>query len=234
MSWQNRARQIAGAFLSFVFPPVCANCRKVGEVFCFECVAAVAWMQEPICQKCGRLYKTNRICSICADRPLSLQQIRAAVLFADPVQSMIHKLKYESMFGLAEPLAALMVEAWPQWETAVDLIIPIPLHAERHKKRGYNQSELLARHFGQSLGLPMNTSALQRVRQTKPQVGLNISERQQNVQAAFCAEDEAIAGKNILLIDDVCTTGATLSAAADTLLLAGASTVSAYCLARAT
>lgn len=147
---------------------------------------------------------------------------------------MIHKLKYQGMFGLADPLAALMVEAWPQWATAVDLVVPVPLHNERQKKRGYNQSELLARHFSDRLGLLMNSNILQRTRQTKPQVGLNISERLQNVQAAFRTEGEGTVGKNILLIDDVCTTGATLSAAANALLIGGAQSVSAYCLARAT
>jgi ComF family protein len=166
--------------------------------------------------------------------PLPLKQIRSAILFADPVQTMIHKLKYEGMFGLAEPLADLMLEGWLQWETAVDLVIPIPLHPERLNMRGYNQSELLASHFSQNLDLTMGASALQRIRQTKPQVGLNIAERRANMQAAFRADSENSVGKNILLIDDVCTTGATLAAAADALLSEGARTVSAYCLARAT
>ena len=73
---------------------------------------------------------------------------------------MIHKLKYEGVFGLAKPLADLMLAAWPQWQTAVDLVMPIPLHKKRHKKRGYNQSELLASHFGQKLALPVNTTNL--------------------------------------------------------------------------
>ena len=145
---------------------------------------------------------------------------------------MIHKLKYEGMFGLGRPLADLMVEAWLRWETAIDLIIPIPLHHERQKVRGYNQSELLAHHLSQKISLPMYANALKRIRHTKPQVGLSAVERSTNVQAAFAAKTEYVAGKRVLLVDDVCTTGATLAAAADTLLMNGAESVSAYCLAR--
>jgi ComF family protein len=146
---------------------------------------------------------------------------------------MIHKLKYEGMFGLAEPLSDLMFRAWPQWETAVDIVVPIPLHPERQKTRGYNQSERLAHHFGQKIGLPCNNNALERVRYTKPQVGLTAVERLENVDAAFLANPEIAKNKSVLLIDDVCTTGATLTAAANTLLSVGAKKVSAYCLARA-
>ena len=192
-------------------------------------------MWEPICRKCGRVWKgANRICKSCVETPTPLTQIRAAVLLVDPVQGMIHKLKYKGMFGLAEPLAELMVEAWLQWETAVDLVIPIPLHTRRQKERNYNQAELLANHFSQKVHLPLNTKTLQRIRQTKPQVGLNALQRLENVQEAFHVEGTDAVNKDILLVDDVCTTGATLTAAANALLSAGAKSVSAYCLARAT
>jgi ComF family protein len=143
-------------------------------------------------------------------------------------------MKYNGLFALTEPLADLMVEAWPRWQMPVDLFVPIPLYPERERKRGYNQSALLARHLCQRLQLPDDPKAVQRIRYTQPQVGLSADERLANVAYAFAADRRKVEGKSILLVDDVCTTGATLSAAAHALLTAGAKTVSAYCLARAT
>ena len=162
-----------------------------------------------------------------------MQQVRTAVFFEEPIQALIHKLKYENTFALAQPLAEIMLQAWPNWVPPIDCIIPVPLHEKRYKARGYNQSELLARHLSQHQHLVMDTHSLIRTRHTQPQVHLNAIERQSNVAGAFTVQGTDIAGKHILLIDDVFTTGATLSAAADILLSAGAATVSGYCLARA-
>jgi ComF family protein len=163
---------------------------------------------------------------------LPLKQIRAAVLFADPVSKLIHNLKYNGAFALAKPLAQMMADAWATWHMPVDLVLPIPLHAERERKRGYNQSTLLTRAFCNLAALAYAEDALQRTRFTTPQVGLTAVERLQNVQNAFQA-DARVAGKQVLLIDDVCTTGATMAAAAKALYAAGAQTVSGYCVARA-
>lgn len=141
-------------------------------------------------------------------------------------------MKYEGFFALAGPLAAVMVERWPAWSPPVDLILPIPLHPKRERRRGYNQSALLARHIGEAVGLPVNGRALRRTRHTRPQVTLNPQERLENVQGAFEADSEHVGGRHVLLIDDVFTTGATMSAAAAALQAAGAATVSGYCLAR--
>jgi ComF family protein len=126
-----------------------------------------------------------------------------------------------------------MVAAWPQWQMAVDLVVGVPLHPQRQKKRGYNQSDLLARHFSEKLCLSEDKRALQRVRNTPPQVGLNANDRQLNMSDAFWADKARVTGGHILLIDDVCTTGSTLKAAAEALVAAGATQVSGYCLARA-
>ncbi|MCA9935369.1 MAG: ComF family protein [Ardenticatenaceae bacterium] len=191
-------------------------------------------MVEPLCERCGRpLSHSAPHCYACTQRPFPLQQVRTAVFFEDPIQTLIHKLKYSNTFALASALAAFMLQAWPDWASPINCIIPIPLHEKRYKERGYNQSERLAHYLSHERHIWMDTHSLQRTRHTQPQVHLNAVERQSNVAGAFSVTDTDIVNKHILLIDDVFTTGATLSAAADVLLTAGAATVSGYCLARA-
>lgn len=143
-------------------------------------------------------------------------------------------MKYNGLFALAEPVAGLMIEAWTRWQIPVDVVVPVPLHADRERKRGYNQSALLARHLCHRLNLALTQEALQRVRYTRPQVELSAVERLANVANAFQADPGQVAGRNVLLIDDVCTSGATMIAATEALLGAGAKTVSGYAVARAT
>jgi ComF family protein len=141
-------------------------------------------------------------------------------------------MKYEGYFALAHPLAELMIQAWPKWQIPVDLVIPIPLHSERKRQRGYNQAELLVEIIQPRLEWECNPQALRRHRRTAPQVGLDIYKRRKNVQGAFAAEEMLVSNRRILLVDDVCTTGSTLEAAASVLLEAGAESVAAYCLTR--
>jgi ComF family protein len=157
--------------------------------------------------------------------------MRAALRYEEPTSQIIHRFKYEGYFALGEPLAGLMVAGWPAWEQPPDLLLPIPLHPRRRRRRGYNQSELLARPLGRDLSIQVDTTILARVRHTLPQVGLGPDERRHNVSGAFAASP-AVQGRHVLLIDDVLTTGATLSAAAEAALRSGAASVSAYCLAR--
>ncbi|MFZ1397745.1 MAG: ComF family protein [Candidatus Promineifilaceae bacterium] len=233
LTWRSRARGLADSLLNFVFPPVCGACKKAGSLLCEACHAQLQWVHAPLCNRCGRpVSRATDCCSVCQERPLPLNQIRAAVLFADPVSKLIHNLKYNGAFGLSKPLAALMAEAWQTWRMPVDLVLPIPLHAERERSRGYNQSTLLTRDFCHLVALPFAEKGLTRTRFTTPQVGLTAVERLKNVQDAFATQVE-VAGKHLLLIDDVCTTGATMAAATHALLAAGAQTVSGYCVARA-
>lgn len=228
-------RRLVRSFLTLAFPPVCAGCGRPGSLFCEPCQAQVVWLREPLCQKCGRpVSRPGQHCYNCRQQPLPLQQIRAAAVYRDPLGRAIRRMKYSGTSALAEPLAGLMLAAWPQWQTAVDLVLPIPLYPERERKRGYNQSALLVQQLCQSLQWTTATGALWRTRHTRPQVELSGRERLQNVVDAFQADPAVVAGKSILLVDDVCTTGATMAAAAQALLAAGAGPISGYCIARVT
>ena len=235
LSWRSQVRNVKSHLVNLVFPPVCVRCRKVGVILCQDCIEQVKWVEEPICHDCGCVVsRGSGQCKRCRERPLSLQKIRAAVLFDSIIPDTIHQLKYRNVFALAEPLGQLMVQAWPNWQTDSDIVLPIPLHRQRQIKRGYNQSQLLVETFCRELSLKSNQQILVRTRQTPPQVGLSAEDRRKNVNGAFTVEQpHLVEGGNILLVDDVCTTGATLMAAAEVLLAAGAKNVSAYCLARA-
>lgn len=234
LTWRNRTRNLADALKNLVFPPVCVNCKKVGSLLCADCYGRIQWLEEPVCAQCGRVVsKPHTVCHVCRQRPLPLSKIRAAAQFSDPIPNIIHNMKYNGYHALAEPLAEMMATTWTQWQFDIDLVLPIPLHPDRLKKRGYNQSALLTKHMCRQLDIPYELKALSRTRHTPPQVGLNAKDRLKNVQGAFTAVSSKVTGKNILLIDDVCTTGATMASAAEALLAAGAKSVAGYCAARA-
>ena len=111
----------------FVLPPVCAgvDCGKVGLLLCQSCQSQLLWIQGQLCSRCGR-QKNEAVpaCDLCRDMPL--QQVRAALLYEEPIKSIVHKMKYNGLFGLAELLADLMFEAWPNWQTDFDMILPVP------------------------------------------------------------------------------------------------------------
>jgi ComF family protein len=172
--------------------------------------------------------------TINVDKKRPLTQAWAATKFLEPIPKVIHKLKYNGQFAVAELLAEIMVEIWEQIpHPEVDLIMPIPLHHEREKMRGYNQARLLVEQFSNMSNLKTDMHSLCRVRYTNTQVGLNVMARQVNVNNAFWANARGVSGMRILLVDDVFTTGATMTAAAIALRQAGAIAVWGFCAARA-
>jgi ComF family protein len=161
------------------------------------------------------------------------QGLRSLAFHSGPLRAAIHALKYKNSPALAETLAGLMDTHWPDLLPPKGNLVPVPLAADRTRQRGFNQSEVLARHLGQLRHLALKPDVLQRTRNTPPQVGLNASQRRQNMLDAFSADSGRVRDQDFILIDDVCTTGATLGACAKALLEGGARTVWAYTLARA-
>jgi ComF family protein len=236
----SRRHQVFKFCLDVVFPPVCIRCRKIGSLLCRSCLRQLVPAGDRICFRCGRQWEqavfpaAAATCSTCREEPSPLQQMRAPLMYIEPASEIVHRFKFDGYFALAGPLAAIMADRWPNWETPPDLILPIPLHPKRLRRRGYNQSALLARSLAAVRGIGYQEDALARIRHTVPQVGLGPVERAENVKNAFAIKRDLIDGRNILLIDDVLTTGATMRSAAETLLGGGVASVSAYCLARVT
>lgn len=200
-------------------------------MFCDDCQSQIKWVTKPICLQCGRPQSSEiEKCFECQADPLPLGRVRSAITYQDPVRRVLHRMKYEGYYSLAQPLGELMARAWPRWQHPFDLVLPVPLHTARRRQRGYNQAEILVRQLQENLNWPIETAALVRSRKTRPQLGLTAAERRANVLGAFRADPTRIASKRILLVDDVFTTGSTLAAAAAALLDAGATRVTAYCL----
>jgi competence protein ComFC len=145
----------------------------------------------------------------------------------------IHRLKYSNSRDLAVPLGEMMILYWQDVRPPADVIVPVPLHTRRLRERGYNQAALLAMELGKGVGLPVLENALIRVRDTSPQVDLSAKERKENVRGAFHCPDDRLAGRSVLLVDDVYTTGATLESCSLALKQQGVRTVWALTLARA-
>jgi ComF family protein len=144
----------------------------------------------------------------------------------------VHKFKYDGVRTLAEPLASLMIERWRRDPIAVDILVPVPLHRSRVRERGFNQAALLAHQLSQRVDVAVDELTLMRQRATASQVDLDAGERKENVRDAFQCTTDSLADKRVLLIDDVCTTGATLEACAVALEVGGARSVQALTLAR--
>ena len=165
--------------------------------------------------------------------PLNMQQCEVGQPFTGPLRKAIHSLKYQQNMGLGILLAAPMSTLLDKLQWQVDIITAVPLSRQRITERGYNQSYLLARPIALTHRIPFIPQAIKRTRNTPSQVGLNAPERKINVADAFSANPEIVKNKSVLLIDDVATTGATLSASTQALLSAGAKHIYALTLARA-
>lgn len=146
----------------------------------------------------------------------------------------VHALKYRNFRALSQPMGELMADYLRRSHIPGDVLVPIPLHHRRLRERGYNQSELLARELSKTVSLPVLDNVLRRVKNSSPQArATSVAERYQNVKGAFvCENNGRIAGKAVIVIDDVCTSGATLEACAEVLKIAGAVSVWGLTFAR--
>lgn len=226
-------RNLGDRFLDLLFPPRCIGCRRPGTWLCADCLGQIPRICPPVCARCGTPVAKEGICSRCQHAPLRIEGIRAAAYFDGVLRDAVHHLKYRRRKALAEPLGSLMAACWKEAAAPADVVVPVPLHAARLRERGYNQAALLARVLARQAGMAVNEQTLVRQRATAAQVGLDLARRQENVRGAFCCVDSALANAHVLLVDDVCTTGATLEACALALYDGGALQVHALTLARA-
>ncbi len=209
----------------------------MGERLCARCCAQVEYIQGVVCQRCGYPQAQNAPatgeCDQCRRIPFLGQGLRSLAFHAGPLREAVHALKYRRAWPLSEALAEIMARQWPAGLPVEAVLAPVPLSPERARERGFNQAELLARQLSAHKNLSLATDVLRRVKVTRSQVGLSRSQRLANVSGAFVADPRRTRRLAVIMIDDVCTTGATLGACAEALLQGGAEQVWAYTLARA-
>ena len=219
--------------LDWIYPPACAGCGSPGYPLCLDCENKILHIAGNVCPICGAPnHKKNTICEDCREYKPAFDAARSLAIYGGVVRECIHSLKYKNNRTLGKYFAELMLplvrrEAWP-----IDMVVPVPLSKERLKVRGYNQAAAVAHPLALFLELPYQPLCLEQVRDTRSQVGLSAEERRINVVDAFKAIPELVIQKDILLIDDVKTTGATLSACANALKKAGSGKVFCSTIAR--
>ncbi len=226
----HEARRAGRSLLNLLFPPRCVICHREGEWFCAACRAQVEFITPPICERCGRPLSGSE-CRFCLEFPLAIDRLRAVAFFDGALRQAIHCFKYQERPELATVFGNMLGEYVAAHPLPIDVVIPVPLHRERERWRGYNQALLLAREMALQEKHALWYNVIERTRATPPQVGLDLRARRENVRDAFAA-GPAVSGANILLVDDVCTTGATMNACAAALKQRGAKFVCGLALAR--
>ena len=217
--------------LDLLFPPRCAGCRRRGMWLCRTCRSQLQPLPDDHCHRCAQPGVTDQICRRCKNDPPDFASIYCGFIFDGVMRTAIHQFKYRGARHLAEPLAMEALDrARPKG--LFDAVVPVPLHRERERRRGYNQSALLARAIAAALDVPIVEGKLGRIKDTPSQMSLPAPQRIANMRGAFQAPVGHFSGSVVLLVDDVATTGSTLRAAAAELRRAGADRVDAFVLAR--
>lgn len=236
----SRWRPWITAALDLVFPPLCPVCRGMlgagrRDPLCGTCWRGMDRIGPPWCRCCGIPLGIEGLCGLCRERRPRFAYARAAARYGGLVRDAIHAFKFGGRRGLAEPLgdllAGLGLSALPG--AVPDFLVPVPLHRRRERERGYNQALLVARRLERAWGVPVAADVLVRLTATAPQTHLDAPARRRNVRKAFSVcRPEAIAGRHVVLVDDVLTTGATAGECARVLTRAGASAVGVLTIAR--
>jgi len=207
-----------------------ARCGGGAGQLCSGCVADLPRLPAVHCPICAEPTVDGAICGRCLKTPPAFACTRAALVYAWPADGLIQRLKYGRELAIAPALAELMASAVMDFSRP-DALVPMPLHPQRMRERGFNQAVEIARPLARKIGMPLWLDAAKRLRDTPAQAGLAHDARLQNMRGAFVC-DARVAGRRIALIDDVMTTGASLDALARAALAAGAVTVEAWVVAR--
>lgn len=236
-------RKIKNMIEELLFPRRCPVCdevlpvlavRETSRFICPACRKKVERVKEPVCKKCGKPIGEERKenCADCERKKHEFVQGKAVFAYKGPIKESLYRFKYGNRREYADFYAQETLRYYEKWITdrKIQVIIPIPLHKSRQRRRGYNQAELFAKILGERMGIPVRTDLLIREKNTVPQKELSETERKNNLKNAFKITENIVQLTYILLVDDIYTTGSTLDAAAHTLRQAGGTYIYFICI----
>ena len=228
-----KVAKLKGTALDLLFPKWCVGCGREGDFICPSCRQSLPRIMPPICPKCGRPRPGGRLCPGCVGWRAEIDGIRSPFVFDGVMRQAIHQLKYQNLRTLSALLSRMIWHYLTDNPVPAEVLVPVPLHAKRLRERGYNQSSLVARELGKLANLKVIDDCLIRQRHAIPQARTSsVEERRSNIAGAFVCRDRRLSGKQVLLIDDVATSGATLDACAAAARATGAASVWGLVIAR--
>lgn len=221
----------------WIWPPRCPVCDDVirpGERICPDCRKRVRRVAEPVCKRCGKPLENERreYCTDCAGGKHVYRQGKAVFVYRDGIRQSMYRFKYANRREYAAfyaEEAAMLYERWVR-RNQIEVIVPVPMFEGKMRRRGYNQAEVFARALGEKLDLPVDARIVRRVKNTVPQKELNDKERQHNLKNAFQLQADIVEYRQVLLVDDIYTTGSTMDAVSQILLAGGARNVYYICI----
>jgi ComF family protein len=235
-------RRLPLLLADLVLPPTCPGCGKAvadSDALCARCWSSVRFIAPPVCPVYGTPFSHDLGEGILSAEGLAdpppFRRARAAAVYGEIARRLVHQLKYHDRPHMAQVMARTMRQAAHALIPDIHVIVPVPLYSFRLWQRRFNQAALLAENLSRLTGVPHDPMALERIKPTRRQVGLSATQRQDNVRGAFRVPDHKrpiIAGRGVLLVDDVYTSGATAKAATRALLRAGAGAVDVLTFAR--
>ena len=235
--WERLIWVATDALEDYIYPPRCLGCDELllpGMSICKQCNCVIRRVKEPACKKCGKplKYQREEYCSDCAGKEHKFRQGKAVFVYEGKIRQSMYRFKYSNRREYAAFYAKEAVSLHKDWikRRKVEVIIPIPMYQAKKRRRGYNQAEVFATALGRELAMPVDTKVVKRIRNTVPQKELNDWERRHNLKNAFQLVSDIVRYKEILLVDDIYTTGSTIDAVAEVLLSGGAKNVYYICV----